>query len=214
MCTCSLAAFLVLSPNPMLPAYDDVLVTQPYQGWYDAGVPCESGPGFMIAEGCYPTVDFIPYQVELWLGINPSGSVDEYNFGFQFDQSGSPEGLFFWNGTQDDVVYEYIGLSVWGLDFYHVIVTISDPPVLAAGQPSWFCFQAVSSSTVGCLLLDNIPSWNSQSFFSGDNGESWQSSQSTWGISYGVFMIISGTTGLERSTWGSIKESCYREWQQ
>jgi len=161
----------------------------------------------MLAEDCYPTVDFIPYQVELWLGFNPPGSVDEYNFGFQLDQSGSPEGLFFWNGTQDDVVYEYIGLSVWGLDFYHVIVTITDPPVLAAGQPCWFCFQAVSSTTVGCLVRDNIPSWNSQCYFSINNGESWQSSQSTWGAPFGVFMIISGTTGLDRSTWGSIKGS-------
>ncbi len=207
MFTCLLLATVVLSPNPMLPAYDDVLVTQPYPGWYSAGVSCESGPGYMLAEDCYPTVDFIPYQVELWLGFNPPGSVDEYNFGFQLDQSGAPEGLFFWSGTQDDVVYEDIGLSVWGLDFCHVIVTITDPPVLAAGQPCWFCFQAVSSSTVGCLVRNNIPSWNSQCYFSINNGESWQSSQSTWGAPFGVFMIISGTTGLDRSTWGSIKGS-------
>jgi len=205
MDACFLASFVVLSPNPMLPAYDDVLVTQPYQGWASAGVPCESGPGYMLAEDCHPTVDFIPYQVELWLGFNPPGSVDEYNFGFQFDQSGSPEGMFFWSGTQDDVVYEDIGLSVWGLDFFHVIVTISDPPVLSAGQPCWFCFQAVNDSTVGCLLSNNQTGWYSQCFFSIDNGESWQSSQSTWGTQYGVFMIISGTTGLDRSTWGSIK---------
>ncbi len=205
MCTCFLAAFLVLSPNPMLPAYDDVLVTQPYPGWYAAGVSCESSEGFMLAEDCYPTVDFVPYQVELWLGFVPLGTVDSYNFGFQLDESGSPEGNFFWFGTEDDVVNEDIGYSVWGHDFFHVIVTIADPPVLAAGQPCWFCFQAVSSSSVACLLGDNIPSWNSQCFFSPDNGESWQSSQSTWGTSLGVFMIISGTTGLERSTWGSIK---------
>lgn len=205
MYTWLLSASVVLSPNPMLPAYDDVLVTQPFPGWYSAGVPCESGPGYMLAEDCYPTVDFVPYQVDLWLGFGPQGTVDEYNFGFQLDESGSPEGMFFWYGTQNDVVYEDIGLSVWGLDFYHVIVTIADPPVLAAGQPCWFCFQAVSSSTVGCLMRNNIPSWNSQCFFSIDNGESWQSSQSTWGAPYGVFMIVSGTTGLDRSTWGSIK---------
>jgi hypothetical protein len=202
---CVLLASIILSPNPMLPAWDDVLVTQPYPGWYSAGLSCESGPGYMLAEDCYPTFDFIPYQIDLWLGFNPPGSVGEYNFGFQLDESGAPGGMFFWYGTENDVIYEEIGLSMWGLDFFHVIVTISEPPVLPAGQPCWFCFQAVSSSTVGCLVQNNIPSWNSQCFFSMDNGESWQSSQSTWGTSYGVFMIISGTTGLNRSTWGSIK---------
>jgi len=77
--------------------------------------------------------------------------------------------------------------------------------VLAAGQPYWFCFQAVNNSSVACPVDNNHPDWNSECFFSSNNGESWQSSGSTWGASFGVFIIISGTTGLERSTWGSIK---------
>ncbi len=207
MCMCFLTTFVVLSPNPMLPAYDDVLVTQPFQGWYYAAVSCESGPGYMLAEDCYPTVDLVPHQVDLWLGFDPPGTVYLYNFGFQLDDSNSPDGTFFWYGTEDDVVYEDINLSYAGFDFFHVIVTIDDPPVLAAGQPCWFCFQAVNSYTVACLVENNQPSWNSQCFFSHDNGESWQTSQSSWGFMAGVFMIISGTTGLERSTWGSIKGS-------
>ncbi len=200
-----LATSLVLSPNPILPAWDDVLVTQPFQGYFPAAVSCESSPGYMLAEDCYPTVDFVPYQVDLWLGFNQPGTVDTYNFGFQLDDSGSPDGTFFWYGTQYDVVFEDIGLTWGGFSFFHLMVTIVDPPLLAAGQPCWFCFQAVNSSSVACLVDNNQPGWNSQCFFSGDDGETWQSSQSTWGTSFGVFMIISGTTGLERSTWGSIK---------
>lgn len=210
----SISVLIASFTAPLLPAWDDVLVTQPYQGYYSAGVPCNSEPGFMLAEDCHPSADFVPCQVELWLGFHPTSPVEEYNFGFQMDDSGSPDGTFFWFGTEDDIVLEDIGLSVWGLVFYHVIVAIAEPPVLASGQPCWFCFQAVSSSSVACLLIDNYPEWNSQCFCSPDNGQSWQSSQSCYGIQYGVFMIISGTTGLERSTWGSIKGSCYREWQQ
>ncbi len=198
-------AFSVAVPSFPLPAWDDYLVTQPYPGWYSAGISCENGPGYMLAEDCYPTVDFIPWQVELWLGFAPSGMVDEYNFAFQLDESGEPEGISFWSGAGEDASFESIGLSVWGLDFYHVTVSIAGAPTLAAGQPCWFCFQAVSLSTVGCLVRNNIPAWNSQLYFSSDNGETWQSSLSTWGASYGVFMIISGSTGLERDTWGSIK---------
>ncbi len=198
-------AIFAAVPSFPLPAWDDYLVTQPYPGWYSAGVSCESGPGFMLAEDCYPTVDFIPWQVELWLGFAPSGMVDEYNFAFQLDQSGEPEGISFWCGAEDDVSFESIGLSVWGMDFYRVSVNIADPPTLAAGQPCWFCFQAVTGGSVACLLIDNLPGWFSQCYYSGDNGETWESSQSTWGIAYGIYMIISGTTGLERATWGTLK---------
>lgn len=140
-----------------LPAWDDVLVTQPFEGHYSAGVPCNSEPGFMLAEDCHPTGDFVPCQVELWLGFHPTSPVEEYNFGFQMDDSGSPDGTFFRFGTEVDIVLEDIGLSVWGLDFYHVIVAVAEPPVLASGQPCWFCFQAVSSSSVACLLIATTP---------------------------------------------------------
>jgi len=205
MYACFLATSFILSLNPMLPAWDDVLVTQPFQGYFPVVLCCESGPGYMLAEDCYPTMDFVPCQVDLWLGFDPPGTVDTYNFGFQLDVSGAPEGLFFWYGVEDDVIFEDIGLTWGGYEFFHVMVAIADPPVLVAGQPCWFCFQAVNSSSVACLANNNQPGWYSQCFFSGDNGESWQSSQSTWGSPFGVFLIISGTTGLDRSTWGSIK---------
>jgi hypothetical protein len=200
-----IVAFSVAVPSYPLPAWDDYLVTQPYPGFYSAGVSCQSGEGFMLAEDCYPEVDFIPYQVELWLGFVPPSTVGQYNFAFQLDQAAKPEGISFWCGTEDDVSFESIGLFVWGLYFYHVVVDIENPPTLAAGQPCWFCFQAVSSSSVACLLRNNMPGWYYQCCFSDDNGETWENSQSTWGTAYGVYLIISGATGLERATWGSIK---------
>ena len=198
-------AFSVASPLYPLPAWDDYLVTQPYPGWQSGSVPCESGPGYMLAEDCYPTVDFVPYTVELWLGFEPPVLVNQYNFAFQQDQSGEPEGISFWYGTETDVTYQELGLWLWGLSYHYVVVDIDDPPTLTAGQTCWFCFQAVSSNPVGCLVRYNNPNWFSQCYVSYDNGETWQSSQSAWGPQYGIFMIISGATGLDRTTWGTLK---------
>ena len=188
-----------------LPAIDDCLVTQPFTGSYSAGIACESSSGIMLAEDCYPSTDYSVGDVFLWLGFQLPISVTNYNIGFQIDNSGSPAGTFIWYGNESNVEYQDVGLYMWGLHFQQVHITIAVPPVLEGGGAYWFCFQPVSPPTVGCLATGNIPAWNEMFYISIDNGDTWESSLNTFGDDYAYFLILSGSTSLERTSWGRIK---------
>ncbi|MFO7627259.1 MAG: hypothetical protein R6V62_08385 [Candidatus Fermentibacteraceae bacterium] len=150
---------------------------------------------FTYAEGGY--IDF----VQIW-AIYASSNATGFNIQLRADGGAGP-GSIVSSHTSTAVTHANTGYTSWGYPLYYTEITVGNIDFIA-GTKYWFAMQTTGGAGAHYWLACN-QAWADMSYFSQDNGSSWQSSQAAFGAAYEQFMILSGVTSLTRDSWGSIK---------
>jgi hypothetical protein len=94
--------------------------------------------------------------------------------------------------------YTYLGHSLW-----YTEITV-DNIFFNGGTEYWLAIQTTGNPGWHGWLC-TTQTWGDMSYYSQNNGASWESSLSHFGTAYGQFMVLSGSVGLSRNSWGAIK---------
>jgi hypothetical protein len=206
-------AYDIVAPSPglrsplLLPATDDVLLSQPYNhDLINNAYQFSSGANWMIAEDIHLNEDCILQTVEFWAAFTNPVLPTTYNLGILHDTGSGPGGAFLWYSPESDLVYEdfdeFYGYTVW-----RVVITLSEQVVLPGPGIYWLSMQAVIGGIDAYLFMaNNQPGWYEQAYVTSNNGNTWNTCHARFGFVGGAFLILYGeTTALERCTWGGIK---------
>jgi len=150
---------------------------------------------FTCADGGY--IDLI----EIW-AIYGGGNASSINIELRSDGGAGP-GAVVSSHISTSCTHENTGLSQWGYPLWYTQIDVENID-FAGATKYWLAMQTTGTPGPDYWLAAN-QTWADMCYFSDDNGASWRSSLSEWGVAYEQFMILTGTTSLARDTWGSIK---------
>jgi hypothetical protein len=199
-------------PNPTIthldfPATDGVIVSQPfvYENMTN-GLGCSASNSWMIADDTTPPSDS-PFQYWQYWVLYTGSTATTWKIQVRNDVTG-PGASVLWTWDVTGVTNTSTGLFGWGYLVYSVAANPPGPWYnYGAGTKIWLCFQSLNGSGTTYFCAVN-QTWADQCWFSQNNGTSWTSSTSNWGVPYELPMIIIGYGALlERDTWGSIKST-------
>jgi len=193
-----------ISAHAGIPAVagDDIICSQPFDyGTLINGVGFSSPNSWMIADDFTYAMDANIDQIEIW-AIYASGNATGYNIQVRNDGGAGP-GTVYASGVSSGVVHTNTGLSQWGYPLWYSVIDADLDFV--GGSTYWLAMQTTGGAGAHYwLATPNV--YDDMTYFSQDNGSTWQSSQTAWGAPYDQFMIISGfNNSLTRDSWASIK---------
>jgi hypothetical protein len=184
-------------------AGDDVFSSQPFE--YAAlanGLGFSNANSWMVADDFTYSQDGIMDFIQIW-AIYSSGNPTSFVIQIRNDTGSSGPGAIHAAVNPYAINHFNTGLTQWGYALWYTEINTYDA-VFYAGTKYWLALQTVGGAGAHYWLAA-LQTWADMNYFSQDNGNSWASSQSTWGTAYESFMVISGSTSLTRDTWGSIK---------
>jgi len=192
-----------INAEPITPeiAGDDIICSQPFAyGALSNGLGFSSANSWMIADDfTYANTGYIDF-IEIWAIYATSAAT---GFNIQLRANATGPGAIVSSHTSTAVNHTNTGLSQWGYALWYTEITT--PQIDFTGGTKYWVAMASTGGSGAHYWLAAVQSWADMTYFSQDNGNSWASSQSTWGTAYEQFMIISGETALSRDSWGSIK---------
>jgi len=151
---------------------------------------------FTYAMGGY--IDFI----QIW-AIYASSNATGFNIQLRADGGAGP-GSIVSSHTSTACTHANTGYTQWGYPLWYTEITTPDI-AFTAGTKYWIAMQTTGGAGAHYWLAAN-QAWADMTYFSANNGSSWNSSQAEWGVPYEQFMILSGeVSALTRDSWGSIK---------
>jgi hypothetical protein len=198
-------------PDPTIthldfPATDAVIVSQPFIfANMTNALGCNASNSWMIADDCTPAGTANMGQWQFWV-LYTGSTATTWKIAIRNNGTG-PGTTVLWTRDVVGCFNTSTGLYGWGYLVYSVIATLVPPfytPV--AGTKIWLCYQSQNGSGTTYFCATN-QTWADQCYFSANNGTSWSSSTSNWGVAYELTMIVCSTFALERDTWGSIKST-------
>lgn len=167
----------------------------------------EDAPFFMAP---YMTADdftctnsgYIDY-IEIWaIYIAGGGNPSNYNIELRNTGAEGP-GSIVSSHASISVNHTNTGYTFWGYTLWYSEIT-ADQIFFNGGTQCWLAIQTIGNTGAHGWLC-TTQTWGDMSYFSPNNGASWESSQSHFGTAYGQFMVLSGSVGLSRNSWGAIK---------
>jgi hypothetical protein len=144
-------------------------------------------------------IDFI----EIWaIYIAGGGRPSNYNIELRRNGASGPGSIISSHASTSanhtNTGYTFLGHSLW-----YTEITV-DNIFFNGGTQYWLAIQT-TGNTGWHGWLCTTQTWGDMTYFSQDNGLLWVSSQSHYGTAYGQFMVLSGSVGLSRNSWGAIK---------
>jgi hypothetical protein len=194
----------IVDAEPVFPDYSgsDLIYGLPfvYEDLEDAPMfmaPYMTADDFTCTNSGY--IDFI----EIWaIYVAGGGNPSNYNIELRNTSAAGPGSIVSSHASTSanhtNTGYTYLGHSLW-----YTEITV-DNIFFAGGTGYWLAIQT-TGNTGWHGWLCTTQTWGDMTYFSQNNGASWESSQSHYGTAYGQFMVLSGSVGLSRNSWGAIK---------
>lgn len=190
------------------PGTDDVITSQPFAFEnLQNGVAFSTSNNWMMADDITPAGDAQITDIEIW-DCYAGPQMTELKVEIRADGGSQPTGAAIYSFSTTAITHTTTGLYAWGsYELFDVVATIDAASAYTPtpGTKVWFCLQATSSSAA--YWLCTFQTWGDMSYFSGDNGATWSSSQAEWGYAYEQYMILEGESALTADTWAGIKSS-------
>lgn len=144
-------------------------------------------------------IDFI----EIW-AIYLAGGGNPSNYNIELRNTGAVgPGSIVSSHASTNVNHTNTGYTLWGYTLWYSEITV-DNIFFNGGTEYWLAIQTIGN-TGSHGWLCTTQTWGDMSYYSQNNGASWESSLSHFGTAYGQFMVLSGSVGLARNSWGAIK---------
>lgn len=192
------------SSSPVLPPtpdYYDVACSQPFSyGNLVSGLGFSGSNSWMLADDFTTTAPSNVNFIEIW-AIYTAGNPTSFRIQFRSDASGPGTILTDFNTTA--VFHTNTGITSWGYPLWYTEISPGVTFTANPGTKYWFCMQTLSGGMSYWLCANQT--WADMTYYSGDNGSTWITSQQAYGAPYEQFMILSDIVALERNSWGGIK---------
>lgn len=183
-------------------AGDDVFCSQVFNyGTLANGLGFSSPNSWMLSDDFTFAQDGYIDFIQIW-AIYASSNATGFNIQLRADGGAGP-GSIVSSHTSTAVSHANTGYTQWGYSLWYTEITVGDI-AFTGGTKFWLAMQTTGGAGAHYWLACN-QTWADMTYFSQDNGSSWQSSQQAWGTPYEQFMILSGYVSLTRDSWGSIK---------
>jgi hypothetical protein len=144
-------------------------------------------------------IDFI----EIW-AIYLAGGGNPSNYNIELRNTGVVgPGSIVSSHSSTNVNHTNTGYTLWGYTLWYSEITV-DNIFFNGGTEYWLAIQTIGN-TGSHGWLCTTQTWGDMSYYSQNNGASWESSLSHFGTAYGQFMVLSGSVALYRNSWGAIK---------